>query len=333
MNVCVVGAGAIGGLIAAKLAPHHRVSVVARGAHLQAMQARGALRFEEPGASSEVRLHAVGALAELAGGPKQDLIVIGLKAQQIGPLLPELAALVGPDTVVLPAINGLPWWYCHGDAACARRGIERIDCLDPDGAMARALEAERIVGCVVHAAAEVVAPGVVRGNGQNRLVIGEPTHGPSARVAGLAAQLEAAGLAIKQSPRIRDEVWMKLVGNTSFNPVAALTQARMDQINRNEGLITLIRKVMEEVMAVARAYDCDPLLGIDERIAVGRSIGPVKISMHQDLERGRRLEVDAIVRAPVELGRKAGLAMPFTEALLALVSELDQRLQERGAAG
>jgi 2-dehydropantoate 2-reductase len=172
----------------------------------------------------------------------------------------------------------------------------------------------------------VIAPGVVKANGQNKLVIGEPSHTLTPRVAEVAQLLTQAGFEVKQSARIRDDVWMKLVGNTSFNPVAALTFARMDQINANPALIDLIKRMMEEVMAVARAYGCDPLLGVEDRIKVGRGIGAVKISMHQDAEKHRPLEIDAIVRAPAELGRKAGIAMPFTESVLALVSEYNERV-------
>jgi 2-dehydropantoate 2-reductase len=324
---CVVGAGAIGGLIAARLALAGReVLAVARGAHLQALRTQG-LRLAEPAGERVAGLRAVDE-ASLPAEP-QDVIVIALKAHQIAPMLPKLAPLVAPHTVVVPAINGLPWWYFHGDAQHAGW---RIDCLDPDGAMLRALPPQHIIGCVVHAAAEVTAPGVVQANGAGRLILGEPAGGLTPRLESVAQALEAAGFTVKRSARIRDDIWMKLIGNLSFNPVAALTQARMDQINRNEGLITLIRRMMEETIAVTRAYGCDPQVGIDERIAIGRGIGPVKISMHQDVERGRPLELDAIVRAPVELGRKKGIAMPFTEAVLALADEFNRRVLLREAA-
>jgi 2-dehydropantoate 2-reductase len=338
-KICVVGAGAIGGRMAAKLAAsgnevsaRNEVSLIARGEHLRAIVQNG-LRIEEwtnplavqsPASSHTVRVEASDSPEALAAklGP-QDLIIIALKAHQIGAILPQLKGLIAPHTVVLPAINGLPWWYFHRDGA--RHG-QRVDCLDASGEMARDLDNDHVLGCVVHASAEVIAPGVIKANGQNKLVIGEPSHEITQRVKEVAALLEAAGFEVKQSARIRDDVWMKLVGNASFNPVAALTFARMDQINENEALIDLIKRMMEEVMAVARAYNCDPLLGVEQRIAVGRGIGAVKISMHQDAQKRRPLEIDAIVRAPVELGRRAGVAMPFTESVLALVSEYNERV-------
>ncbi|MBU6438195.1 MAG: 2-dehydropantoate 2-reductase [Betaproteobacteria bacterium] len=320
-HITVVGAGAIGGRMAARFAlAGHSVTVVARGEHLRAMQQSG-LTIVEPTGTRRVDVRAVDD-AHIPAEPQQ-LVVIALKAHQIAPLLPRIAALLGDDTVVVPAINGLPWWYFHGDAAHAG---QRIECLDPDDAMAAALDAQRIIGCVVHASAEVTAPGTVLSNGQNRLILGEPSQQLTPRLQAVAALFEQAGFEVKRSARIRDDIWMKLVGNVSFNPVAALTRARMDQINRNPELIALIRRVMEETMAVARAYGCDPQVGVDERIAIGRGIGAVKISMHQDVERGRPLELDAIVRAPVELGRKAGVPMPFTEAMLALTDEFNRRV-------
>jgi 2-dehydropantoate 2-reductase len=323
MKICVVGAGAIGGLFAGKLAAAgHEVSAIARGAHLAALQTSG-LRLIEPAQSG---LFSISATDNPTSLGKQDLLVIALKAQQIAAVLPSLAQLLHEQTVVLPAINGLPWWYCHADLATAARGIKRIECLDPSADMPERLPLAHIVGCVVHASAEVSAPGVITANGQNKLVIGEPSHSVTERATALAALLSDAGFNVKLSARIRDDVWMKLVGNASFNPIAALTQSRMDQLNASDAIIQLVRRMMEEIVAVARAYGCDPLVGIDERIAIGRSIGPVKISMHQDLERGRPLELDAIVRAPLELGLKAGIAMPFTQSVLALADELNKRL-------
>ncbi len=332
-KICVVGAGAIGGRMAAKLAlAGNEVSVIARGEHLRAIHANGliiedwlnplAVQSDVVRQVARVQASDTPELIASASG-LQDLIIIALKAHQIAAMLPRLQGLIGAHTVVLPAINGLPWWYFHRDGA--RHG-QRVDCLDGDGAMAAALDMDHIVGCVVHASAEVIAPGVVKANGQNKLVIGEPSHLLTQRVAEIAQVLTAAGFEVKQSARIRDDVWMKLVGNTSFNPVAALSFARMDQINANPALIELIKRMMEEVMAVCRAYGCDPLLGVEQRIAVGRGIGSVKISMHQDAEKHRPLEIDAIVRAPVELGRKAGVPMPFTESVLALVSEYNERV-------
>ncbi len=337
MRVVVVGAGAVGGSLAVKLAQAgHAVGVVARGAHLQAIRAQG-LSLHDPDGSVTVQVQASDAPEDF--GP-QDLIVLGMKAHQTAPLLPRLRSMLQPDTMVLPAINGLPWWYFHGDSSAQARladgSVARIACLDPDGSMAGALDPAHIVGCVVHGAAEVTAPGVIHANGQYRYVIGDldvpaaaavgaDAAGLSPRIEALAAALRAAGCDPKPTARIRDAVWMKLIGNAAFNPVAALSRARMDQICANPGLLNLVRGVMQELIALTRAYGCDPQVDADKRIAIGRGIGPVKPSTLQDLERGRRLEVQPLLGAPVELAHRAGIAMPLTEAMLALLTELDQR--------
>jgi 2-dehydropantoate 2-reductase len=321
---CIVGAGAIGGRLAARLAiAGYEVSLTARGEHLAAIQQRG-LVLRDGELNETLHVHAAATPAEI--GIVQDVVIIGLKAHQVPAVLPQLAPIVGPYTIVLPAINGLPWWYFHRDA---KHSNQRIECLDRDGSLQRAVNPDHIIGCVVHASAEVVEPGVIHANGQNKLVIGEPSHQVTERVRQLASALTQAGFAVKQSARIRDDIWMKLVGNASFNPVAALTLSRMDELCASPPVLDLVRRLMEEVMAVARAYGCDPQLAADERIHVGCSIGRVKISMHQDVERGRPLELDAIVRAPLELGRRAGIAMPYTETVLALADVLNQRIVDK----
>jgi 2-dehydropantoate 2-reductase len=325
-QIAVIGAGAIGAALAARLAlAGHTVSVVARGEHLAAMQHTG-ITLREKGVEQVAQVRAVGQVGEL---PPQDVVFITLKAHQIMPLLADVAKVCHEQTVVLPAINGIPWWYFHADTspygADATHG-QTIPCLDPQGRGLTDLNPKHLLGCVVHASAEVVAPGVVLSNGQHRYRIGEPSHTLSPRVEALASLMREAGLEPTATARIRDEIWMKLVGNTSYNPVGALTRARMDQINRNDGLVQLIRDVMGEVQALARAYGCDPLVSVEERIAIAKGIGPVKVSTLQDLERGRPLEVDGILNAPIELGQRAGVPMPFTRALAALLGELNRRL-------
>jgi 2-dehydropantoate 2-reductase len=324
-RIAIVGAGAIGAALGARLAlAGHAVSVVARGEHLLAMQA-GGITLREKGVEQNIPVRAVAKVGDLG---QQDVIFITLKAHQILPLLAEVATVCHKDSVVLPAINGIPWWYFHGDtSAFADDKVDgrRIRCLDPAGRGLADLDPGHLLGCVVHASAEVVAPGVVVSNGQHRYRIGEPSHTLSPRVEALCALMREAGLEPMATARIRDEIWMKLVGNTSYNPVGALTRARMDQINRNDGLVQLIRDVMGEVQALARAYGCDPLVSVEERIAIAKGIGPVKVSTLQDLERGRPLEVDGILNAPIELGQRAGVPMPFTRALAALLGELNAR--------
>ncbi len=315
----------MGGTLAARLAAAgHAVGVVARGEHLQAMQ-RDGLVLQAPGERLHVRVRAE---AEPEAFGAQDLVAIALKAHQIGPMLPRLRGLLQPDTVVLPMINGIPWWYGWGDWDCALTAAP-LRCLDPQGRMFDDLDPRHIVGCVVHASAEVVSPGVVQGNGQYRYVIGEPTHRDSARVQALAEALRAAGCTPEPTARIRDAIWMKLVGNATFNPVAALTRLRMDQICADDALIALIRAGMQEVMDLARALGCDPQVSIEQRLAIARGIGPVTISTLQDVLRGRALEIDGLLRAPLELAQRAGRDLPVLRTLTVLLAGLDRSIAGR----
>jgi 2-dehydropantoate 2-reductase len=286
-NILVVGAGAVGGALAVKLAAAgHAVRVVARGAHLRAIR-QGGLCLDDPQESICVAVQASDRLQDFGA---QDLVILGVKAHQLAAVLPDLHSVLLPDTVVLPALNGVPWWYFYGDgspqASAADGGVRPLHSIDPGGRLLAALDPAHLVGCVVHASAEVVRPGVVRSNGQYRYVLGEPTHRISPRVQALADLLRDAGCEPEVTARIRDAIWMKLTGNATFNPVGALTRARMDAICDNPELVALIRTAMAEIMALARAYGCDPLVSIEQRLAIARGIGAVKVSTLQDLERG-----------------------------------------------
>ena len=321
MKFCVVGAGAIGGVLAARLArAGFETSVIARGAHLESMRDRG-LTLKSGGGSVNVKVRAFEDPAALASGAgRQEVIFIALKAHQIAAMLPRLAPLIEPESVVVPAINGVPWWYFFREGGCFDGAP--VSSLDPQGALLAALDPHHIIGCVVHAAGEVTAPGEVTWNGQKTFVLGEPDGSLSRRLNCLADAMRLAGLEPKVTARIRDEVWMKLIGNAPFNPVAALTRARMDRICANPALIGFIRAVMEEMVRVADAYGIRQLVSIDERLDIARSIGPVKISMHQDLDLGRALEVEAIIGAFIELARKVDVAAPLAGALHGMIDEL-----------
>ena len=316
MKVCIVGAGAIGGVLGARLAAAgHDVSLVARGGHLEAIRANGiALKDGE-----SVRTLRVAASDEPSALGRQDAVFLALKAYSIGPMLARLTPLLGPDTAVVTAINGIPWWYFCREGG--RFDGARVECLDPDGAMLRALDAKHLVGCVVHASAEVIAPGVVHHTSGRDFILGEIDGAATPRLDAIAAALEGAGLRPVLSRRIRDDIWTKLIGNASYNPVAALTGALMSEINANPALLGLIRRMMVEGMQVAEALGARITVTLEERFDLARKLGAAKISMLQDLERGRPLEIDAIVTAVCELGRKAGVPTPTIDGVEALVRE------------
>lgn len=320
MRIGIIGAGGIGATIGARLAlAGHDVALLARGAHLAAVRAQG-LRFVDHVGGGEhlLALAAAAEPAELAErcGP-QDLLVVGLKAQDIGPMLPRLRPLLGPQTVVLPAINGLPWWYFH--RAGGEHEGRSLRALDPGQTMLAALDPQRIVGCVVHLAAERRAPGCVHHTGGRRLLLGEPDRSDSARLAAIGDALRAAGFDAVAVPDIRDEIWLKLVGNLSFNPVAALTGRLMDGLCADEDALGVIRAVMREGMAVAAAWGHPVRMSVDERIALARQLGAARISMLQDLEQRRPLELEAIVGAALEMGAIKEIAMPATRLVHALL--------------
>jgi 2-dehydropantoate 2-reductase len=316
MKICVVGAGAVGGVTAAWFSKAgHEVSLVARGAHLEAIRTRGLTLI-----SGDKRdVHPMRASSEPADFGVQDAVFVCLKTYSIGAMLPRLKSLIGPDTTVIPAINGLPWWYFYKEGGSFQG--RSIDCLDPDGRMLLALDPKHILGCVVHGAAEVVEPGVVRHTAGRLFIVGEPDRTVSVRAEGLAAAMNAAGFDARIAADIRVEIWTKLIGNLSYNPVAALTLAQMNDINGSEALLGLIRVLMEEAMRVAEAYGVRVPMTVDERIGVAKRLAGAKISMHQDIEKGRPLEIDAIVGAVVELARKAGIATPMIDAAYALIAE------------
>jgi 2-dehydropantoate 2-reductase len=321
VKICVVGAGAIGGLIAGGFArAGHEVCLVARGAHLDALRANGLTLL----AGEKREVFALRASDRPQDFGPQDVVFICLKTPSIAAMLPRTKALVGRDTVVVPAINGLPWWYFYKEGG--RFDGLAVACLDPAGTLFEALDPRHILGCVVHAAAQVPEPGVVRHTAGLEFLIGEPDRSSSARAEHIVAAMNAAGFEARHAADIRVEIWLKLTGNLSYNPVAALALAHMDDIHGNPGLLALIRSLIEETMRVAQAYGVRVPITVDERIAIAKKLAGAKISMHQDVEKRRPLEVDAIVGAVVELARKAGIATPMTDAVHALIAERAKHL-------
>ncbi len=315
MRIAIYGAGAIGGILAARMirAGVGEIAVIARGPHLEAMQSCG-LRLETAEESFTVPVRASDDPAEF--GP-QDYVLLTLKANSVPRVVDAMQPLLGPDTAVVTAANGVPWWYFYG--LDTPYGERRLESVDPGGVQWEKIGPERAIGCVVYPAAEVVALGVVRLLSGDRFVLGEPSGERSERVRRLAAALVAAGFKAPVRPRIRDEIWLKLWGNLSFNPISALTLATLDVIATDPGARAVARAMMLEARAIGEKLGVRFALDVDRRIEGAAAVGAHKTSMLQDLERGRPLEIDALVTAVQELGRIVGLPTPTIDTVLALV--------------
>ncbi|MFO1059642.1 MAG: 2-dehydropantoate 2-reductase [Dongiaceae bacterium] len=314
MRICIYGAGAIGGLLGARLAAAgYTVTLIARGAHLEALRERGlTLRSGED--TVTVRPHATDDPA--AAGP-QDCVILTLKAPGLAAVADAIQPLLGPQTSIVTAMNGILWWYFHGVEGPHRE--RRLACADPDGRLWRALPPERVIGCVVYPAAEVVEPGVIAHQYGNRFMLGEPDGSRSARVAALSKALTEAGFKAPVRPRIRDDIWLKLWGNLSFNPVSALTLGTLDRIAGDPGTHAVIARMMAESKAVGEAHGVRFDVDIPTRIGWAKDLVGHRTSMLQDLERGRAMEIDALLGAVVEMGDLAGVDTPLLDAVLALV--------------
>ena len=315
MKICIFGAGAIGGLMAAKLAAkgEAEVTVIARGPHLAAMQAKGLTLISE-GETTTVPVRAV-ASAEEAG--PQDYVVITLKAHSLAGAGRQMQPLIGPQTAIVSAINGIPWWYFHKLAGPFEG--RRVESVDPGGAVSALLPPERAIGCIVYPAAEVPEPGVIEHTYGDRFTLGEPDGSRSERASALSAALVAAGFKAPVRPKIRDELWVKLWGNLAFNPLSALTTATLDVITGEPELRAVCRQMMLEGQAVAEKLGVRFAIDVDKRIAGGAEVGAHKTSMLQDLERGRPMEVDALLGSVVELAEMVGEAAPTCRTVLALL--------------
>lgn len=313
MKICIYGAGAIGGWIGAKLAhAGHDVSVVARGETLQALQLHG-LRLEEEQGTFSAPVCSSADPAELG---VQDVVVVAVKAPAMADVAARIAPLLGPRTIVLTAMNGVPWWFLEGFGG-ALAGT-RLQAVDADGSIARAIPPAHIVGCVVHANCSLNSPGFARRNFGNKLIIGEPSGERTARVEQLFATLQQAGFDTVLSERIQKDAWYKLWGNMTINPVSALTGATADLILDDELLRGFVSSVMLEAREIGARIGIPITEQPQDRHAVTRKLGAFKTSMLQDVEAGRAVELDALVSVVRELGQRTGVATPFTDALLGL---------------
>src|SRR5271166_1600370 len=307
MKFLIVGAGAIGGYMGARMArAGFDVTLVARGPHLRAMQDGG---VEVKSSEGDFTAHptVAGSLEEV--GPV-DVVFLGVKAQGLPQLAPQLAPVLGPDTTVVSTQNGIPWWYFQGFGG-EWDGL-RLERIDPGGVISSAIEARRVLGCIVYFSTEITAPGVVQHIEGNRISLGEPDGTRSDRCRRIAEALIASGLRCPISTRLRHEIWVKLMGNASFNPVSVLTRATLVRMVRDPEVCSLIRNIMQEVEAVSNKLGMELPISIDQRIAGAEKVGEHKTSMLQDLEAGRSMELEALVGSVVELGERLGLQMPYT---------------------
>ncbi len=316
MKICVFGAGAIGGYMGAKLAQAGAdVSLVARGPPLAAMQANGLRLVEESG---EITVP-VRAEEDPAALGEQDYVIVTLKAHSVPPVVGRMAPLIGENTTVVSGVNGVPWWYFHkhgGDLEGTR-----LASVDPGNVQWDGFGPDRVLGCVVYPAAEVVQPGVVKHIEGNRFSLGEPDGSKSDRALDLSKALSAAGLKAPVRPRLRDEIWVKLWGNLSFNPISALTRATLDVLCTEPGTRGIARAMMVEAQEIAETLGVKFPIDVDRRIDGGAAVGAHRTSMLQDLDAGRPMEIDALVGSVQELGRIVGVTTPTIDMVLALVQQ------------
>ncbi len=319
MRTLIAGAGAIGAYIGARLAnAGHDVTLFARGPHLRAMQERG-VEVKSPDGDFVARPAVAGALADV--GPV-DVIFLGVKAHGLTALAPQLGPVLGADTTVVSTQNGIPWWYFQGLGG-EWEGM-RLERVDPGGVIAAAIPARQVIGSIVYFSTEISEPGVVRHISGNRISLGEPDGARSDRLRAIAEALISSGLRAPVTTRLRQEIWVKVLGNASFNPVSALTRATLAQMVGDPGASSVIRGIMEEVEAVSHKLGMELPVSIDQRIAGAEKIGEHKTSMLQDLEAGRPLELEALVGAVVELGEKVGLPMTCTRTVYNCAKLLSQ---------
>ena len=315
-RICIFGAGAIGGYVGAAL--HEagaEVSLVARGPHLEAIRAEG-LGLEKDGKVTRYSLPASDRPADL--GP-QDYVILAIKAHTIPMILDDLMPLLGPDTAVVPAVNGLPWWYFHKAQTGTAFDEKPLQAVDPGGRVWNEIGPERAIGCVVYPACEIAAPGLVKHLDGDRFTLGEPSMEQSERVKTLSSLMIAGGLKAPQKPRIRDEIWVKLWGNCSFNPVSALTGATLDAIGNDPESRALVHAIMTEVKSVGEAIGVRFSVPIEKRIDGAAAIVGHKPSTRQDIEAGRPLEIDPLVTAVLELAEGLGIETPALAHVTALL--------------
>ena len=327
MKIAVVGAGAIGGYLGAKLSmAGEDVTFIARNRNLAAIQANGFKLILEDGTQAHAP-HARAVQKPAEAGP-QDAVLLTVKAHQVAELLPDLRGLFGPKTMVVTMINGVPWWYFQRLGGAWDGQV--LESVDPGGLIAAQIESERIIGSVVYPAAELVEPGVVRVIEGNRFTLGELDGSRSERIDALSQAMIRAGFKSPVSKDIRGEIWVKLWGNLSFNPISALTHATLEDICSYAPTRALAASMMTEAQAIGEKLGVEFKVSLEKRIAGAQAVGAHKTSMLQDVEHGRAIELAALVGAVIELGRITGVPTPTIDAVHALASLLARSLQAQG---
>ena len=316
MTVAIVGAGAIGGLLGAHLARNGEdVVLIARGAHLAAMRSRG-LTVQSGGEEFTVRPRCTDEMGAVA---EADIVFITLKAHSLPPVAAALGRALRGGATLVGAMNGIPWWYFPD---------RHLESVDPDGVIARSIPARQVVGCVVYPAATVVEPGVILHEEGDRFSLGEPDGSKSERLQRIATMLVAAGFKAPVQARLRGEIWLKILGNATLNPVSAVTGATLGEMFRTEGSRALIRTLMEEVASVAAAVDVELPLSIEKRMQGAASVGEHKTSMLQDMEARKPLELDALLGAVIEIAEWKQVSVPYLRALYGL-AKLAEEVRRR----
>jgi len=321
MRFAVYGAGAIGAYMGAKLsAAGEDVALIARGPHLEAIRENG-VRIRSSDGDFDARLMATNDPNEIG---TVDVVVLAVKAHGLTAIAPLLSPMLGPNTIVLPAQNGIPWWYFQGHGG--RWEGTQLESVDPGGIITKHIATERIVGCVVYPAATIVEPGIIHHEEGNRFSIGELDGSSSLRCKELAAAIGSSGLRAPVRSNIRQEIWVKLLGNLAFNPVSALTKASMVEIAMDPDARSVVQTMMEEAYAVAEALGVEIPISIEQRLAGAQNVGEHKTSMLQDVEAAKPIEIDGLVGSVLELGSLLGIPMPYTNTVYACTKLLAQKM-------
>lgn len=326
MRIAVVGAGAIGGYLGAKLAmAGEQVTFIARGANLVALRANGMRLILEDG--SEAHARNVGAYDKTTEAGPQDVVLLTVKAHQVAAIAPQLAALCHADTTIVTMQNGIPWWYFHGIEG--ELESHPVTSADPDGSIASHIDVKRVIGSVVYPASELISPGVVQVVEGNRFSLGEPSGEETARVLALSEALTRAGFKAPVSADLRGEIWLKLWGNLSFNPISALTHATLVDICQFPLTRALAAAMMTEAQTIAEKLGVRMRISLEKRIAGAEKVGAHKTSMLQDVEHGRAVEIQALVGSVAELGRITQTPTPYIDAVYACTSLLARTLESQ----